>query len=382
MLDRRAFLKATAGAAVLAGLPGCGRDEERWQRAAFAKRATSRTAILSVDGYRGGVEEAVRRGVELFDLSVRGRRVILKPNFVEFDPDGVINTHPAVVAAAIEVFRGLGSHVVVAEGPGHRRDNEYLLTATGIGDVLRDSGTSFVDLNNDAVRGVPLRSGYTGMKVLYLPETVMSADLFVSLPKMKTHHWVGVTGAMKNLYGTIPGTKYGWPKNVLHYNGIPETVYDINASLPRTIAIVDGIDCMEGDGPIMGTPRHMGLVVVGTCPAAVDATLCRLMQVDPFAVPYLALAANRLSEIYGGFVVVEGGRVTGEIALPVAGLMSLEPYEQVRDTLHHLRQAAYALGSTLQEPFLQLAFLPLPVIPHLKISDKGLVDVDKFELMT
>jgi uncharacterized protein (DUF362 family) len=126
---------------------------------------------------------------------------------------------------------------------------------------------------------------------------VVEADLIVSLPKMKTHHWVGVTAAMKNMYGTIPGIKYGWPKNVLHYNGIPETVYDINASLPRTIAIVDGIDCMEGDGPIMGTPRHMGLVVVGTCPAAVDATICRLMQVDPFAVPYLALAANRLGPL-------------------------------------------------------------------------------------
>ncbi len=95
----------------------------------------------------------------------------------------------------------------------------------------------------------------------------------------------------------------------------------------------------------------------------------------------MALAANRLSDINGGFVVVEDGVVTGEIALPVAGLMSLEPYESVRDTLHHLRQAAYALGATLEEPFLQLAFLPLPVIPHLKISDRGLVDVDKFMLI-
>ncbi|TCQ27619.1 adenine deaminase [Rhizobium sp. PP-CC-3G-465] len=95
----------------------------------------------------------------------------------------------------------------------------------------------------------------------------------------------------------------------------------------------------------------------------------------------MALAANRLGEIKGGFVVVEDGVVTGEIALPVAGLMSLEPYESVRDTLHHLRQAAFALGATLQEPFLQLAFLPLPVIPHLKISDKGLVDVDRFVLI-
>ncbi|MHA7968396.1 adenine deaminase [Rhizobium sp. CAU 1783] len=95
----------------------------------------------------------------------------------------------------------------------------------------------------------------------------------------------------------------------------------------------------------------------------------------------MALAANRLSDIKGGFVVVEDGKVTGEIALPVAGLMSLEPFETVRDTLHHLRQAAYALGTTLQEPFLQVAFLPLPVIPHLKISDKGMVDVDQFRLI-
>ncbi|WP_027664067.1 adenine deaminase [Rhizobium leguminosarum] len=95
----------------------------------------------------------------------------------------------------------------------------------------------------------------------------------------------------------------------------------------------------------------------------------------------MARAANRLSEIKGGFVVVEDGKVTGEIALPIAGLMSLEPYETVRDTLHQLRKAALALGATLEEPFLQLAFLPLPVIPHLKISDRGMVDVDKFALI-
>ncbi|MCP1200801.1 adenine deaminase [Notoacmeibacter sp. MSK16QG-6] len=95
----------------------------------------------------------------------------------------------------------------------------------------------------------------------------------------------------------------------------------------------------------------------------------------------MAVAANRLRELKGGFVVVDDGFVTGEIALPLAGLMSLETYETVRDTLHDLRQAAFALGSTLEEPFLQLAFLPLPVIPHLKISDKGLVDVDKFALI-
>ncbi len=95
----------------------------------------------------------------------------------------------------------------------------------------------------------------------------------------------------------------------------------------------------------------------------------------------MALAANRLGQIEGGFVVVADGRVQAELALPVAGLMSLEPFEVVRDALVDLRAAARALGVELEEPFLQLAFLALPVIPHLKITDHGLVDVDRFEVI-
>ena len=96
----------------------------------------------------------------------------------------------------------------------------------------------------------------------------------------------------------------------------------------------------------------------------------------------IAIAANRLSEIGGGFVVAQGGRVIAELALPVAGLMSLLPFEQVRTELKNLRAAAMSLGVCLNEPFLQLAFLALPVIPALKITDRGMVDVTKFELIT
>ena len=95
----------------------------------------------------------------------------------------------------------------------------------------------------------------------------------------------------------------------------------------------------------------------------------------------MALAANRLGEIEGGFVVVRDGAVLAELALPVAGLMSLEPFEAVRDRLVALRAAARTLGVELEEPFLQLAFLALPVIPHLKITDHGMVDVDRFEVI-
>jgi len=96
----------------------------------------------------------------------------------------------------------------------------------------------------------------------------------------------------------------------------------------------------------------------------------------------MALASNRLSEIEGGFVVVRGGVVLAELALPIAGLMSLEPFESVRDQLVVLRSAAKGLGVTLEEPFLQLAFLALPVIPALKITDRGMVDVNKFEIIS
>lgn len=95
----------------------------------------------------------------------------------------------------------------------------------------------------------------------------------------------------------------------------------------------------------------------------------------------MALASNRLSEIEGGFVVACDGKVLAELALPVAGLMSLDPFEQVRENLETLRTAASSLGVTLKEPFLQLAFLALPVIPALKITDRGMVDVMKFELI-
>tara|TARA_B110000908_G_scaffold27822_1_gene32715 strand:+ start:581 stop:2293 length:1713 start_codon:yes stop_codon:yes gene_type:complete len=95
----------------------------------------------------------------------------------------------------------------------------------------------------------------------------------------------------------------------------------------------------------------------------------------------MALAANRLKDIEGGFVVTRDGKVCAELALPIAGLMSLMSFEEVQTDLVALRAAAKSLGVTLEEPFLQLAFLALPVIPHLKITDHGMVDVDRFEVI-
>ena len=96
----------------------------------------------------------------------------------------------------------------------------------------------------------------------------------------------------------------------------------------------------------------------------------------------MAIAANRLVAIEGGFVVVDKGTILAELALPIAGLMSDQSFEAVHDQLVDLRKAAQDIGVVLKEPFLQLAFLALPVIPALKITDRGMVDVNKFEIIS
>ena len=113
--------------------------------------------------------------------------------------------------------------------------------------------------------------------------------MLISLPKLKTHHWAGATLSLKNLFGTLPGICYGWPKNELHWRGIDNSIVDIALTRAPDLAIVDGIVGMEGDGPINGIPKPLGAPVMGADPLAVDATCCRLMQLDPEKIAYLQL---------------------------------------------------------------------------------------------
>lgn len=294
-MTRRRFIGAAAAASAAAG---CGRTPG-WDRAAYRKAERSRVALLSARDYAVPLTDVVLQGIRQFRLPVVGRKIVLKPNLVEFDPAGVINTHPAVIAAAVEAFRRLGAReVVVAEGPGHRRDTEHLVAASGLFRTLTDLGARYVDLNHDDVRAVTLRSQFTTLGRLHLPETILGADLIVSMPKLKTHHWAGVTLSLKNMFGIVPGMIYGWPKNVLHWAGIHESVVDINSSLPAPqFAIVDGIVGMEGNGPIQGDAKPCGALVFGDDLVAVDATAARLMSIDPRKIKYLQHAAQFLGNI-------------------------------------------------------------------------------------
>jgi uncharacterized protein (DUF362 family) len=269
--------------------------------------------------YDGSLVPTIREGLMAagIDLqSLRGKRVLLKPNLVEpTRKSPQMTTHPAIILAAADVFRQCGATVTVGEGPGHVRDTEMALVESGVQEALDDGDLNFADLNYQQVAWIKNGGQASKLDGFWFPRSVIEADLIVSMPKIKTHHWVGVTASLKNLYGVIPGIKYGWPKNVLHHAGIPQTVFDINASLPKTIAIVDGITCMEGDGPIMGSAKQMGLVLVGANLTAVDATVCRIMGIDPAKVSYLQLAADSLGPI-GERSITQRGESWQAVASP------------------------------------------------------------------
>jgi uncharacterized protein (DUF362 family) len=258
----------------------------------------SRVAVLHVESYSHQLWRFVMEGLRVFDLSIRGRLVLLKPNLVDLVPGKPVTTHPALVGAAAEAFFQLGAReVVVAEGPGHQRDTEFVLLGSGTKEVLRDLQLRFVDLNRDDLVKVQLKTNYTGLDHLWLPKTVLEADLIVSMPKVKTHHWAGVTLGMKNLFGVVPGMKYGWPKNVLHWRGIHESIVDICSTIPIGLVIADGIVAMEGNGPLHGDIRKLGSVVIGDDPVAADATIARLMGLKPERVRHIWEAGTFLGNL-------------------------------------------------------------------------------------
>ncbi len=294
-MNRREFITG-AGAAVAVGLGvdvACDWNERHWRAPVFVARSPS---------YRADLESIVLAGLRELGLGsswAKGKSVLLKPNLVEPSRDAPqINTHPLLVRAAAEVFRKLGAReVFVAEGPGHCRDAQLVLDQSGLGEILAESRLEFVDLNHDDLTFVPNRLKLSTLPRLALPSALERADIIVSMPKLKTHHWAGVTLSLKNLFGVMPGVFYGWPKNVLHYAGIGPSILDIAAAVRPHLAIVDGIIGMEGDGPIMGTPRHSQVVVMGTNLPAVDATCARLMGINPWRIGYLAAASGRLGPI-------------------------------------------------------------------------------------
>ena len=152
----------------------------------------------------------ILEALHIYQLPVRGKTVLLKANLVGLDPLGVLNTHPAVLAATREAFLRLGaSEVLVGDGPAMDRDTFAILESVKLKEFTGPVAGFFRDLNLDDVNRVPLPTRASRLKELYLPRTVLGVDFLVSVAKLKTHHWAGVTLSLKNMFGIVPGACYG-----------------------------------------------------------------------------------------------------------------------------------------------------------------------------
>jgi uncharacterized protein (DUF362 family) len=288
-MNRRDWLVASA-AATGSALTMMRLQQRKYSRDLRPKR--SRVAVLHTDKYSDKLDELVYDGLRLFNLNVRGKAVLLKPNIVEYIPGKPVNTDTRLIGAAVEAFLRLdAASVTVGEGPGHHRDTDLLLYETGLGNQLAHRKIDFVDLNRDELIKTKLQADYSGLGHLWLPRTVLESDFIVSMPKVKTHHWTGVTLSMKNMFGIVPGSRYGWPKNVLHWAGIHESILDICATVRPHFVIGDGIVGMQGDGPLNGTELRLNTVVLSDDPVAADAMCARALGFTPERVVHIREAS-------------------------------------------------------------------------------------------
>jgi uncharacterized protein (DUF362 family) len=298
-MKRREFLK---GAAVLANAAALRNLAPGGQ----LNPAPCPVTLLGMPDYGRDLEKEIAAVMTGDGLVLKGKKVLLKPNFVEAHPERPINTNPAVIAQTAHACLRLGAaEVIVGEASGHRRDPWFSVLNPKLRSIL-DKKVRCMDLNHGDAVAMPNRGGLTGLPTFYLARPVVEADVLISMPKMKTHHWAGVTLCLKNLFGVLPGIYYGWPKNLLHFRGIEQSILDLARTVKVHYTIIDGVVGMEGDGPIMGKAKPAGVLILSRHSLAADATATRIMGFDPGKVPYLAQAARFLPGLRPEGIVIRG----------------------------------------------------------------------------
>jgi uncharacterized protein (DUF362 family) len=298
-MKRREFLRGAAvlaNAAALGGLARGGRQSP----------APCPVTLLPMPDYGRDLGKEIAAVMTSDGLVLRGKRVLLKPNFVETHPERPINTNPAVIASVANACLRLGAaEVVVGEASGHRRDPWFSVLSPALRSIL-DKRVKCLDLNHGDAVATLNKGDRTGLPAFYLARPVAEADVLISLPKMKTHHYAGVTLSLKNLFGTLPGIYYGWPKNPLHFRGIENSILDLAQTVKVHYSVIDGVVGMEGDGPIMGKAKPVGTLVLSPFPLAADATAARIMGFDPRKILYLVQAGRFLPGLRAEDVALRG----------------------------------------------------------------------------
>lgn len=248
--------------------------------------SSTRVAIRAAEA--GRVEAAVREVCAAIDFErvvARGARVVVKVNLsTPFNENAhASNTDPEILAAVCKILGERTSHVVVGESNGMRYDTEEAFDVSGYYPILEKYGARPMSFTKDewVESDDPLLAGWP------LPRTLLEADVFITLPVLKTHATTVFTGSLKNQFGCFP--QYN---RILLHPKLDRVLVAVNRILKPKISIMDGIVAMEGRGPINGKPRRLGVVLGGTDVVAVDATAMRLIGLDPYTSGHVRLAGE------------------------------------------------------------------------------------------
>jgi len=232
------------------------------------------------------VDKAVRESIDLLGgLGVSpGKRVVVKPNICNAkNPKGMVITDFRVIKAVIDLLHENGNEVVVVESDNIAGTADERVEGSGLKPLLNDWGVEFLNLSHDDYEEYPVAN-----TVIRLPRTVLDAEYFINLPKVKTCAYTLVTLGIKNLYGIFQRKK----KNKLHKH--LDTVLPFLAETIRNdLVVVDGINCMEGNGPIIGNHVPLNLIIAGRNVVSVDAVCSRLMGYEPSKIPHIAASSSR-----------------------------------------------------------------------------------------
>ncbi|MBN1107114.1 MAG: DUF362 domain-containing protein [Bacteroidales bacterium] len=219
---------------------------------------------------------------------VKGKKVLLKPNIlIDADPAKCISTHPVVVEAMAGFLISEGARVLIGDSPALHR-NSFRGEKSGIADVCRRLGAEWVDFNKNPL-DISLRRSRIKMARI-----IKDVDFIISLPKLKTHELVYLTGAVKNTLGLVPGFHKA-KQHAIHYDRqrFAEFLVDLNEAVMPDFFLIDGIMGMEGPGPGQGMPVMTGVLLGSTNPAAVDILASEVAGYDPMDIPTTAVAVKR-----------------------------------------------------------------------------------------
>jgi len=213
-----------------------------------------------------------------------GQKVLLKPNLLSDRlPAQAVTTHPEVVRALIRIVRDRGASPVVGDSPASAVKLERVWQQTGLANLCEREDVPL--LNFESAGSVRFeRSGYS----FNVARPVVEADVVINIPKVKTHVLTTLTGAVKNMYGVLPGyQKAHFHKMLPTPSDIAGLMLEICSVVPPALSVADGIVGMQGDGPSNGTPIELGFIAASADPEALDLVLCKVLDVRPRAVPYL-----------------------------------------------------------------------------------------------